>query len=130
MGPWDLLAVFLLAWTVLEMVNHGGGTIPLGMVGFIAPDLALFVGPAGPHESGQLPRGKVAAYSLVHRPIGPVLGLVGVPRAVGVAPRPPGPRPAGTARLYRPFAGCTKGEHQIDHRLPGLVPSAWRLAED
>lgn len=26
-----------------------------------------------------------------------------------------------------PFAGCTKGEHQIDHRMPGLVPSAWRL---
>jgi hypothetical protein len=25
-----------------------------------------------------------------------------------------------------PFAGCTKGEHQIKHRLPGLVPSAWR----
>ncbi|MEU3895393.1 DUF4913 domain-containing protein [Streptomyces sp. NPDC045251] len=24
-----------------------------------------------------------------------------------------------------PFAGCTKGEHQIDHRLPGTVPSAW-----
>lgn len=25
-----------------------------------------------------------------------------------------------------PFAGCTKGEHQIEHRMPGLVPSAWR----
>lgn len=24
-----------------------------------------------------------------------------------------------------PFAGCTKGEHQIGHRLPGVVPSAW-----
>lgn len=29
-----------------------------------------------------------------------------------------------------PFAGCTKGEHRIDHRLPGTVPSAWRLTED
>ncbi|WP_327687080.1 DUF4913 domain-containing protein [Streptomyces sp. NBC_00467] len=28
-----------------------------------------------------------------------------------------------------PFAGCTKGEHQVDHRMPGLVPSAWRIAE-
>ncbi|MGW3415611.1 DUF4913 domain-containing protein [Streptomyces sp. NPDC000888] len=28
-----------------------------------------------------------------------------------------------------PFAGCTKGEHQIEHRMPGLVPSAWRTAE-
>ncbi|MEH0589861.1 DUF4913 domain-containing protein [Streptomyces sp. B21-106] len=25
-----------------------------------------------------------------------------------------------------PFQGCTKGENQINHRLPGLVPSAWR----
>ncbi|GKQ36563.1 DUF4913 domain-containing protein [Streptomyces sp. A012304] len=25
-----------------------------------------------------------------------------------------------------PFAGCVKGEHHIDHRLPGSVPSAWR----
>ncbi|MFB7739817.1 DUF4913 domain-containing protein [Streptomyces sp. NPDC056112] len=25
-----------------------------------------------------------------------------------------------------PFAGCTKSEHQIDHRMPGTVPSAWR----
>ncbi|MFE1230565.1 DUF4913 domain-containing protein [Streptomyces sp. NPDC058745] len=29
-----------------------------------------------------------------------------------------------------PFAGCTKGEHQIDHRMPGIVPSAWSLTED
>ncbi|MEU3279259.1 DUF4913 domain-containing protein [Streptomyces antibioticus] len=29
-----------------------------------------------------------------------------------------------------PFAGCVKGEHQIDHRMPGLVPSAWTHAED
>ncbi|MCX4732725.1 DUF4913 domain-containing protein [Streptomyces sp. NBC_01363] len=29
-----------------------------------------------------------------------------------------------------PFAGCTKGEHQVGHRLPGIVPSAWNLAED
>ncbi|MFJ7773227.1 DUF4913 domain-containing protein [Streptomyces sp. NPDC097107] len=28
-----------------------------------------------------------------------------------------------------PFAGCTKSEHQIDHRLPGLVPSAWAMEE-
>ncbi|MCX4481921.1 DUF4913 domain-containing protein [Streptomyces cellulosae] len=24
-----------------------------------------------------------------------------------------------------PFTGCTKGEHQIGHRLPSTVPSAW-----
>ncbi|WP_235023683.1 NUDIX domain-containing protein [Streptomyces sp. WAC05374] len=27
-----------------------------------------------------------------------------------------------------PFGGCTKGEHQVDHRMPSNVPSAWRLA--
>ncbi|MFD4371098.1 DUF4913 domain-containing protein [Streptomyces sp. NPDC058486] len=25
-----------------------------------------------------------------------------------------------------PFAGCTKSEHQIAHRLPASVPSSWR----
>ena len=29
-----------------------------------------------------------------------------------------------------PFAGCTKGEHQIAHRLPGRVPSTWYLDAD
>ncbi|MFE4634810.1 DUF4913 domain-containing protein [Streptomyces sp. NPDC056773] len=29
-----------------------------------------------------------------------------------------------------PFAGCTKGEHQIAHRQPGRVPSAWNRGED
>ncbi|GHJ30017.1 DUF4913 domain-containing protein [Streptomyces hygroscopicus subsp. sporocinereus] len=24
-----------------------------------------------------------------------------------------------------PFQGCTKGEHQVEHRLPARVPSAW-----
>jgi hypothetical protein len=28
-----------------------------------------------------------------------------------------------------PFQGCTKGENQVNHRLPGLVPSAWRSPE-
>ncbi|MGW0083696.1 DUF4260 family protein [Streptomyces sp. NPDC003393] len=85
-GAWALLAVFLLAWTVLEMVNHSGATIPLGIAGFIAPDLTLFVGPGGPHEPGQLPRGRVAAYNLVHRPVVPVLGLVVVPFLPGDGP--------------------------------------------
>ncbi|MFE0364735.1 DUF4913 domain-containing protein [Streptomyces griseoaurantiacus] len=29
-----------------------------------------------------------------------------------------------------PFSGCVKGEHQIDHRMPGTVPSAWRTEGD
>ncbi|MGW2181276.1 DUF4913 domain-containing protein [Streptomyces sp. NPDC001732] len=28
-----------------------------------------------------------------------------------------------------PFGGCTKGEHQVEHRMPGLVPSAWTHAD-
>jgi len=28
-----------------------------------------------------------------------------------------------------PFTGCTKGEHQIGHRLPGIVPSAWNRSD-
>ncbi|WP_327294559.1 DUF4260 family protein [Streptomyces sp. NBC_01197] len=85
-GAWALLSVFLLAWAVLEMVNHGGGTIPLGILGFIAPDLTLFVGPSGPREPGQLPRGKVPAYNLVHRPIVPIPGLIVVPFLPGDGP--------------------------------------------
>ncbi|MFF9819805.1 DUF4913 domain-containing protein [Streptomyces sp. NPDC014006] len=27
-----------------------------------------------------------------------------------------------------PFAGCSKNVHQVEHRMPGLVPSAWRGA--
>ncbi|SEC10407.1 protein of unknown function [Streptomyces sp. 2131.1] len=85
-GAWALLSVFLLVWTVLEMVNHGGGTIALGILGVIAPDLTRFVGPSGPREPGQLPRGKVPAYNLVHRPIVPVLGLIVVPLLPGDGP--------------------------------------------
>ncbi|MFF8938713.1 helix-turn-helix domain-containing protein [Streptomyces paradoxus] len=29
-----------------------------------------------------------------------------------------------------PLAGCVKNEHQVGHRLPGLVPCAWRHAEN
>lgn len=29
-----------------------------------------------------------------------------------------------------PMAGCTKGEHQVAHRLPGIVPSAWSRTDD
>ncbi|GGO98285.1 DUF4913 domain-containing protein [Wenjunlia tyrosinilytica] len=29
-----------------------------------------------------------------------------------------------------PFSGCTKGEHQIGHRLPSVVPSAWHRTGD
>ncbi|MEV7595822.1 DUF4913 domain-containing protein [Kitasatospora sp. NPDC089797] len=29
-----------------------------------------------------------------------------------------------------PFAGCTKGEHRVEHRLPSRAPSAWCTAED
>src|SRR5262245_55272280 len=75
-GVWGLFSAVLLFWVVLEMINHGGGTIPLGIVGLFAPDLTLLIGPSEPHEPGQLPRGRVTSYNLVHRPIVPVLWLV------------------------------------------------------
>ncbi|MFH9610789.1 DUF4913 domain-containing protein [Streptomyces sp. NPDC017448] len=28
-----------------------------------------------------------------------------------------------------PFAGCDKGEHRVEHRLPGSAPRAWRPAD-
>ncbi|MFF1698399.1 DUF4260 family protein [Streptomyces sp. NPDC058257] len=69
---WALLGVFLLVWVVFEMVKHTGWVIPLGLLGFVAPDLSFFVGASGPHQHGQLPRATVGAYNLVHRPAGPL----------------------------------------------------------
>lgn len=85
-GTWALFSAFLLFWLVLEMVNHGGGTIPLGIAGLFTPDLTLFVGPSGSHEAGQLPRGRVPGYNLVHRPVVPLLRLA----VCVVLPDPPG----------------------------------------
>ncbi|MFF9806178.1 DUF4260 family protein [Streptomyces coeruleorubidus] len=72
---WALLGAFLLVWVVFEMIKHAGWVIPLGVLGFIAPDLSFFIGASGPHQHGQLPRGTVGPYNLVHRPIGPVLWM-------------------------------------------------------
>ncbi|MEU8893352.1 DUF4260 family protein [Streptomyces sp. NPDC048442] len=85
-GAWALFGAFLLFWVVLEMVNHGGWTIPLGIAGVFAPDLTLVIGPSGPHERGQLTHGRVPGYHLVHRPVAPVLWLV----ICVVLPDPPG----------------------------------------
>ncbi|MGZ2356726.1 DUF4260 domain-containing protein [Streptomyces sp. 372A] len=85
-GTWALLGAFLLFWLVLEMVNHGGWTIPLGIAGLFAPDLTLFIGPSGSHGAGQLPRGRVPGYNLVHRPVVPLLWLA----FCVVLPDPPG----------------------------------------
>lgn len=65
---WGVLAVFLLLWVILEAVKHGGWSIVAAIAGVIAPDLSFFAG-SGPHEHGQLPRGAVPVYNLVHRPI-------------------------------------------------------------
>ncbi|MEU6672637.1 DUF4260 family protein [Streptomyces sp. NPDC046925] len=74
-AAWALLGAFLLVWVVFEMVKHAGWVIPLGVLGFIAPDLSFFVGASGPHRHGQLPRGTVGAYNLVHRPVGPLVWM-------------------------------------------------------
>lgn len=77
-AAWSLLGAFLLFWVVFEMVKHVGWVIPLGLLGFIAPDLSFFVGASGPHQHGQLPRGTVGVYNLVHRPIGPLVWMTAV----------------------------------------------------
>ena len=82
---WALLAAFLLVWVVFEAVKHAGWVIPLAVLGFIAPDLSFFVGASGPHQQGQLPRGTVGAYNLVHRPIVPVV-LMTIPALLADGP--------------------------------------------
>jgi hypothetical protein len=69
---WGLLAAFLAVWTVFEAVKHAGWVIPLALLGLIGPDLSFFVGASGPHQHGQLPRGTVPVYNLLHRPLAPL----------------------------------------------------------
>ncbi|MFE9095623.1 DUF4260 family protein [Streptomyces sp. NPDC007264] len=66
---WGLLSALLLIWVVLEAVKHGGWVIAAAVAGVVAPDLSFFVGASGPHAHGQLPRGTVPVYNLLHRPV-------------------------------------------------------------
>jgi hypothetical protein len=66
---WAAWAAFLLAFALLEGVNHGAASWAALAGGVIAPDL-MFLAAAGAHETvsrGQLPRRAVPFYNSAHR---------------------------------------------------------------
>ena len=71
---WGAAAVSLLAATVLQVQDHGGGWLALGFA--LMPDLGLLAGAARGLEKGQMAPRAVPIYNALHRFIGPaVLGL-------------------------------------------------------
>ena len=68
-AAWMAWSAFLLAFAILEGVNHGAAAWAALAVGLIAPDLT-FLTAAGAHEPvsrGQLPRKAVPFYNAAHR---------------------------------------------------------------
>jgi hypothetical protein len=68
-ASWLAWSAFLLAFAILEGVNHGAAAWAALAGGLIAPDLAFFAA-AGAHEPvgrGQLPRKAVPFYNAAHR---------------------------------------------------------------
>ena len=68
-AAWLAWSAFLLAFAILEGVNHGGAAWAALAGGLIAPDLTFFAA-AGAHEPvsrGQLPRKAVPFYNAAHR---------------------------------------------------------------
>jgi hypothetical protein len=74
---WGLTAAALLAATVFEVTEHGGGTVPLAVLGGIGPDLTFLAGAGQPHAAGQLPPRAVHLYNLAHRPCLPLAAMIG-----------------------------------------------------
>ncbi|MBP2330909.1 hypothetical protein JOF56_011294 [Kibdelosporangium banguiense] len=73
---WGVLAVFLLAFLVFEVVKHGGATWATALLLLIAPDLTMFIG-AGEGGNGKLSPKAVPFYNAMHRPWIPLTLLVG-----------------------------------------------------
>jgi hypothetical protein len=68
-AAWIAWSAFLLAFAILEGVNHGAAAWAALAGGLIAPDLT-FLAAAGTHEPvsrGQLPRKAVPFYNAAHR---------------------------------------------------------------
>src|SRR5215813_6205836 len=66
---WAAWSAFLLAFAILEGINHGAAAWAALAGGLIAPDLT-FLAAAGAHEPvsrGQLPRKAVPFYNAAHR---------------------------------------------------------------
>ena len=68
-AAWLAWSAFLLAFAILEGINHGPAAWAALVGGLIAPDLT-FIAAAGAHEPvsrGQLPRKAVPFYNTAHR---------------------------------------------------------------
>lgn len=72
---WAALAAFLLAFIVLEVINHGGSALVAALLFLIAPDLTMVIG-AGTAGNGMLSPKAVPYYNLAHRPWIPLTVLV------------------------------------------------------
>ncbi|NRQ36729.1 DUF4260 family protein [Nonomuraea sp. NN258] len=73
---WAALAIFLLAFVVLEVVNHGAPALISAILFVIVPDLTLFIG-ASEGGNGRLSPRAVPFYNFMHRPWIPLAILVG-----------------------------------------------------
>lgn len=72
---WGIASVALLAGTVLQVQDHGGGWLALGFA--LMPDLGLLAGIDRGLKKGQLAPRAVPIYNALHRFVGPVaLGLL------------------------------------------------------
>jgi hypothetical protein len=72
---WAALAVFLLAFIVLEVINHGGSALVAALLLMVAPDLTMLVG-ASEGGNGRLSPRAVPYYNAMHRPWIPLAVLV------------------------------------------------------
>ena len=68
---WGAAAVGLLAGTILQVQDHGGGWLALGFA--LMPDLGLLAGIDRGLEKGQLAPRAVPIYNALHRFVGPVV---------------------------------------------------------
>jgi hypothetical protein len=72
---WAALAVFLLAFVVLEVINHGGPALVAALLLLVAPDLTMVIGD-GAAGDGKLSPKAVPYYNAVHRPWIPLAVLI------------------------------------------------------
>lgn len=68
---WGVATVSLLAATVLQVHDRGGGWLAIGFA--LMPDLGLLAGAARGLEKGQLAPRAVPIYNALHRFVGPVV---------------------------------------------------------
>lgn len=72
---WAALAAFLLAFIVIEVINHGGSALVAALLLLIVPNLTMFIG-ASAGGNGKLSPKAVPHYNAMHRPWIPLAVLV------------------------------------------------------